>query len=54
MFLRGIAPPQTIAVNEDNSVQQAPTADSRLAMALGEERLKVGHLRVCQPEKAAH
>ncbi len=54
ILLGGIAPPQTIAIDEDYATQDATIIDPRLAMALGEEWLKTSHLRFREPEKVAH
>jgi hypothetical protein len=54
VFLRRITTPQAIAIDEDYAAQYTPVIDARLAMALGEERLQTGHLRVGQPKKVAH
>ena len=54
ILLGRIAPPQAIAIDEDNAAQNAAVIDPRHAMALREERPKPGHLRVRQPEKIAH
>jgi len=51
---RRIAPPQAIAVDEDNTTQDTPAIDPRHAMAPREVGPKPGHLCVCQPEKIAH
>ena len=49
-----VTPPQPIAIDEDYAAQHAPVIDSRLAMALREERLQPLHLLIGQPEKVAH
>lgn len=36
------------------ATQHPKVIDTLLAMALGKDRLKTRHLRVCQPEKVAH
>ena len=50
----GIAPPQPIAIDEDNPTQHAPVIDAWRAMALGKERLKAFDLRLSQPKQVAH
>ena len=54
ILLGRIAPPQAIAIDEDNAAENTPVIDARLAVALREKRLKAGHLRIRQPEKVAH
>jgi hypothetical protein len=54
IFFRRIAPPQPIAIDEYYAAQHTPVIDARLTVALGEEGLQTGHLRVGQPEKVAH
>ena len=49
-----IAPPQAIAVDEDNAAQNPQIVYAWAAMALGKERTKAGHLRLGQPEQVAH
>jgi hypothetical protein len=54
IFLRRIAPAQTIAIDEDYAAKNATIIDARLTVALGKERLQALHLRVRQPVKIAH
>ena len=54
VFPGRVTPAQAIAIDEDYAAQDAAIIDTRLAMALGKERLKPRHLRVTQPEKIAH
>ena len=54
MFSRRIAPAPAIATDEDYAAQRPPIIDARLAVALGEEGLQTGHLRIGKPEKVAH
>ena len=49
-----LAPAQAIAIDEDYAAQYPPVIDPRLAVALGEEGLQTGHLRIGKPEKIAH
>ena len=51
---RGIAPFQTIAINEDNAALHTSIINAWFAVELGEERLKTRHLRIRQPEKIRH
>ena len=51
---RSITPTQPIAIDEYYPTQNTPVINAGLAMALGKERFKTGHLRVRQPEKVAH
>jgi hypothetical protein len=53
VLLGRIAPPQTIATDEDNATQNATIIDARPTMALGKEGLQPRHLRIGQPEKVA-
>src|SRR5262249_35043814 len=50
VFAGPVTPAQAIAIDEDYAAQPATIIDARLAMALGNERLKPSHLRVRQPE----
>ena len=50
VFPRRIAPPQPIAVDEDDPAQNAPIINALAAMALGKIGLKPSHLLVRQPE----
>src|SRR3546814_4296195 len=50
VFPRRIAPPQPIAVDEDDPAQNAPIINALAAIALGKIRLKPSHLLVRQPE----
>lgn len=54
VFRRRIAPPQTIAIDEDNAAQHLPVVHTGLAVRLREKRFKLGHLRVAQPVEIAH
>ena len=54
IFLRRIAPPQPIAIDEDYAAEDAPVVNAGLAMALGKERLQTLYLRVAQPEQVAY
>lgn len=46
VFLRRIAPPQAIAINEDNAAQNPPVVNPGLAMGLREKGFKLGQLLV--------
>jgi len=46
IFLRRVAPPQAVAIDEDYAAQHPPVIDARLAVALGKEGLKPRYLRV--------
>ena len=46
VFLRRIAPSQTIAIDEDNAAQYPPVVNTGLAMGLREKGFKLGQLRV--------
>jgi hypothetical protein len=46
IFLRGIAPSQAIAINEDNATQNPPVVNTGLATGLREKGFKLGQLRV--------
>ena len=46
IFLRGIAPSQAIAIDEDNATQNPPVVNTGFAMGLREIGLKLGQLRV--------
>src|SRR5690606_29153384 len=50
VFLRRIAPPEPVAVNEDDPAQNAPIINALATMALGEIRTKTSHLLVRQPK----
>ena len=54
IFPGRIAPPQAIAIDEDNTAQDTPVIDPWHTMALRKKRPKPGHLCVRQPEKIAH
>ena len=54
ILLRRIAPPQTIAIDEDYAAEYTTVIDAGLAMALRKERLEALHLGVAQPVKVAH
>ena len=54
LFPRRIAPPQAIAINEDNAAHHPQIIDAWAAMALGKERAKARHLPFSQPEQVAH
>ena len=45
---------QAMTINEYYTTQDPTVIDTRLAMALREERLEADHLRIRQPEKIAH
>ena len=49
-----LAPAQAMAIDGDYAAQRPPVIDPRLAVALGEEGLQTGHLRIGKPEKVAH
>ncbi|WP_432640494.1 hypothetical protein [Albidovulum sp.] len=51
-FLRGVAPPQLIAIKK-LTAHDAPIINAVLAMALGKEGLQTCHLLVAQPESVA-
>lgn len=53
-FLRRITPSQAIEIETDNAAQQAQIVNARAAMAFGNEGDEAHHLRVGQPEQAAH
>jgi len=50
IFPRCIAPPQAIAVDEDDAAQNPPVINALAAMALRKIGLKARHLLVRQPE----
>ena len=54
ILLGRIAPPQAIAIDEDNAAQDTKIINPRTTMALGKERAKARHLRFGQPEQGAH
>ena len=54
VFLRRIAPAQTIAINKDYPAQHPPVIDAGFAMRLWEEGLKTRHLGVGQPKQIRH
>jgi len=54
VFRRCIAPPQPIAIDEDNAAQHTPVINARLAVGLREVGLKTRHLRVGQPVEIRH
>jgi len=51
---RRIAPPQTIAIDENYATQNPSIINPGLAMALGEKRFQAFNLRLGQPIKIAH
>lgn len=51
---RRIAPPQTIAIDEDYATQNPSVINPGFAMALGEERFQALDLRLGQLVKIAH
>jgi len=51
---RRVSPPQPIAIDEDNSTENALVINTRLAVGLWEKRLQLRHLRIAQPIKVAH
>jgi hypothetical protein len=54
IFLRRIAPPETVAVDENDAAQSASIINALAAMALGKIRLKTGHLLVRQSQHITH
>lgn len=52
--LRRIAPPEPVAIDENDAAQHTPIIDTLAAMALGEIGLKTSHLLVSQPEQITH
>jgi len=50
----GFAPPQAVAIDEDNATQSTSIINSGLAMRLRKVRLQTCHLCVAQPEKIRH
>ena len=52
--LRRITPAQTIAIDKDNSAQDAPIIDAGLAMGLREVGLQTRHLRIAEPKEIRH
>jgi len=51
IFLRRIAPPEPVAIDEDDAAQNASIINALATMALGEIGLKTCHLLVRQPNK---
>ena len=54
VFLRRIAPAQTIAINENYPAQHSPVIYAGFAVRLWEEELKTRHLGVGQPKQIRH
>ena len=51
VFPRRIAPPQPVAIDEDNAAQHAAIINPRLAMTPRKKRLKPRYLLIRQPYK---
>ena len=54
IFLWRIAPPEAVAVDENDAAQNASIINALATMALGEVRLKASHLLVRQPKQITH
>jgi hypothetical protein len=54
VFSGRVPPPQAIAIDEDNPVQDPSVVDARLAVGLGKIGRQTRHLRVAQPEEIRH
>ena len=54
VFHGRLTPAQTIAIDEDNSAEDASVIVSRTTSALGKERSKALHLRLREPKQITH